>query len=104
MESALYIVPVLIIVVVFLSTAIKVLREFERAVIFRLGRQIAAKGPGLVLLIPLVDKMVKVSLRTLAMRSPSSFASCSPVREDLRTPAADRWDSWRHRRLPKPRA
>ena len=70
MESALYIVPALIIVVVFLSTAIKVLREFERAVIFRLGRLIAAKGPGLVLLIPLVDKMVKVSLRTLAMEVP----------------------------------
>ena len=70
MESALYIVPALIIVVVFVSTAIKVLREFERAVIFRLGRQIAAKGPGLVLLIPLVDKMVKVSLRTLAMEVP----------------------------------
>ena len=49
MESALYIVPALIIVVVFLSTAIKVLREFERAVIFRLGRLINAKGPGLVL-------------------------------------------------------
>ena len=70
MESALYVVPVLIIVVVFLSTAIKVLRECERAVIFRLGRLIAAKGPGLVLLIPLVDKMVKVSLRTLAMEVP----------------------------------
>ena len=70
MESALYIVPALIIVVVFLSTAIKVLREYERAVIFRLGRLIAAKGPGLVLLIPLVDKMVKVSLRTLAMEVP----------------------------------
>ena len=69
MESALYIVPVLV-VVVFLSTAIKVLREYERAVIFRLGRLIAAKGPGLVLLIPLVDKMVKVSLRTLAMEVP----------------------------------
>ena len=70
MESALYVVPVLIIVVAFLSTAIKVLREYERAVIFRLGRLIAAKGPGLVLLIPFVDKMVKVSLRTVAMDVP----------------------------------
>ena len=70
MESALYLVPVLVIIVVFLATAIKVLREYERAVIFRLGRLIAAKGPGLVLLIPLVDKMVKVSLRTLAMEVP----------------------------------
>jgi regulator of protease activity HflC (stomatin/prohibitin superfamily) len=70
MESVLYIVPALIIVIVFLSTAIKILREYERAVIFRLGRLIAAKGPGLVLLIPLLDKMVKLSLRTLAMEVP----------------------------------
>jgi regulator of protease activity HflC (stomatin/prohibitin superfamily) len=45
MESALYIVPVLIIVVVFLSTAIKVLREYERAVVFRLGRLMPPRAP-----------------------------------------------------------
>lgn len=48
----------------FLSSAIKVLREYERAVVFRLGRLLGAKGPGLILLIPVVDRMVKVSLRT----------------------------------------
>jgi regulator of protease activity HflC (stomatin/prohibitin superfamily) len=70
MEPVLYIAPVLVIVVFFLATAIKILREYERGVIFRLGRLIAAKGPGLIFLIPLVDKMVKVSLRTLAMEVP----------------------------------
>ena len=70
MESALYIVPALLIVLFFLSTAIKILREYERGVIFRLGRLIAAKGPGVILLIPIVDRMVKVSLRTLAMEVP----------------------------------
>ncbi|HEV8676314.1 MAG TPA: slipin family protein, partial [Methylomirabilota bacterium] len=51
-------------------SAIKILREYERGVIFRLGRLIASKGPGIILLIPFVDKMVKVSLRTVAMDVP----------------------------------
>ena len=63
----LYIIPALIIVLFFLSSAIKILREYERGVIFRLGRLIGAKGPGIIFLIPVVDKMVKVSLRTVAM-------------------------------------
>ncbi|MCK5408280.1 MAG: slipin family protein [Candidatus Krumholzibacteria bacterium] len=50
-----------------LASAIRVLREYERAVIFRLGRLISVKGPGLIILIPLVDRMVKVSLRVVAM-------------------------------------
>jgi regulator of protease activity HflC (stomatin/prohibitin superfamily) len=50
-------------VVLFLWSAIRVLNEYERGVIFRLGRVIKAKGPGLIILIPIVDKMVKVSLR-----------------------------------------
>jgi regulator of protease activity HflC (stomatin/prohibitin superfamily) len=49
--------------VLFLWSAIRVLNEYERGVIFRLGRVIKAKGPGLIILIPVVDKMVKVSLR-----------------------------------------
>lgn len=64
---ALGLVPVIIIVLFILSAAIKILREYERGVIFRLGRLIAAKGPGLILLIPLVDKMVRISLRTVTM-------------------------------------
>lgn len=54
-----------------LGQAIRVLREYERGVIFRLGRLVGAKGPGLILLIPIIDKMVKVSLRTIAMDVPS---------------------------------
>ena len=53
-----------------LTSAIKVLREYERGVIFRLGRVIGAKGPGLIFLIPIIDKMVKVPLRTVTMDVP----------------------------------
>jgi len=60
----------IVLVVLFVSSAIKVLREYERGVVFRLGRLIAAKGPGIIFLIPFVDKMVKVSLRTIAMDVP----------------------------------
>ena len=56
--------------VLILSGAIRVLREYERAVIFRLGRFIGIKGPGLFLLIPVLDRMVKVSLRVVTMDVP----------------------------------
>ncbi len=65
--------PFLIIIVLglfILGNAVRILREYERGVIFRLGRLIGAKGPGLILLIPIVDKMVKVSLRTVPMDVP----------------------------------
>lgn len=54
-----------------LVNAIRILREYERGIIFRLGRLIGSKGPGLILLIPIVDKMVKISLRTVTMDVPS---------------------------------
>jgi len=60
-------IAIVVLVVFFLSTAIRILNEYERGVIFRLGRVIAAKGPGLIILIPVVDKMVKVSLRLLVL-------------------------------------
>ncbi|MEJ2587945.1 MAG: slipin family protein [Deltaproteobacteria bacterium] len=60
----------LVLIVLFLVSAIKILREYERGVIFRLGRVIKTKGPGLIILIPVVDKMVKVSLRLVAMDVP----------------------------------
>ncbi len=66
--QALIVVGVL--VIMFLASAIRILREYERGVIFRLGRVIAAKGPGLIILIPVVDKIVKVSLRLVAMDVP----------------------------------
>lgn len=52
------------------TSAIKILREYERATVFRLGRFSGIKGPGLIILIPFIDKMVKVSLRTVAMDVP----------------------------------
>ena len=61
---------VLVIVLLFLMNAIKIVREYERGVIFRLGRLVAAKGPGLILILPIIDKMVKVSLRTVTLDVP----------------------------------
>ncbi len=61
---------ILVLFLIFLGNAIRVLREYERAVIFRLGRLIAVKGPGLILLIPIIDRMVKVSLRVVPMDVP----------------------------------
>ncbi len=60
-------IGVVVLVVFFLFAALKILNEYERGVIFRLGRVIQAKGPGLIILIPVVDKMVKVSMRLVAM-------------------------------------
>jgi len=60
-------VAILVLVIFFLSAAIRILNEYERGVIFRLGRVITAKGPGLITLIPVIDKIVKVSLRLVAM-------------------------------------
>lgn len=53
------------------SVAVKVVREYERGVIFRLGRLVGAKGPGLFFLIPMIDKMVKVDLRTVTLDVPT---------------------------------
>ncbi len=61
------ILPILVLIVFFLASAIKVVREYDRAVVFRLGRLLAVKGPGLIILIPVIDRMVRVSLRTVAM-------------------------------------
>jgi regulator of protease activity HflC (stomatin/prohibitin superfamily) len=55
---------------IFAGAAVKVLREYERGVIFRLGRLIATKGPGLILLIPFIDRMVRVDLRTITLNIP----------------------------------
>ena len=60
-------IGIVVLVVLFLSAALRILNEYERGVIFRLGRVIQAKGPGLIILIPIVDKMVKVSMRLVAM-------------------------------------
>ncbi len=59
-----------IVVLFLLMSAIKVLREYERGVIFRLGRLISVRGPGLIILIPIIDKMVKISLRIVTLDVP----------------------------------
>jgi regulator of protease activity HflC (stomatin/prohibitin superfamily) len=64
------ILVVLALVVMFLASAIKVLSEYERAVIFRLGRIRDAKGPGLIIIIPGIDRMVRVDMRTITMDVP----------------------------------
>lgn len=67
----MYLIIVLVVLAfMFLASAIRVLNEYEKGVIFRLGRVIATKGPGLIVLIPMVDKMVKVDMRTIAMDVP----------------------------------
>jgi regulator of protease activity HflC (stomatin/prohibitin superfamily) len=55
---------------IVLGSSVRILREYERGVIFRLGRLIGQKGPGLILLIPLVDRMVRVELRTITLNIP----------------------------------
>jgi regulator of protease activity HflC (stomatin/prohibitin superfamily) len=71
MAVALTIIGILVFfIVILLAAAIRVLREYERGVIFRLGRLIAQKGPGLILLIPFIDKMVRVDLRTVTLNIP----------------------------------
>ena len=72
------IIPVVVILLYIFFSSFRILREYERAVIFRFGRRTNAifnpggegSGPGLVLLIPFIDKMVKVSLRTITMDVP----------------------------------
>jgi regulator of protease activity HflC (stomatin/prohibitin superfamily) len=66
----IYLFIIIIFVIFILANAIKILREYERGVIFRLGRLINTKGPGIIFLIPIVDRMVKVSLRTIVMDVP----------------------------------
>jgi regulator of protease activity HflC (stomatin/prohibitin superfamily) len=61
---------VVILFVLLLASALKVLREYERGVVFRLGRLVGSKGPGLIFLVPIIDRMVRVSLRVVAMDVP----------------------------------
>jgi regulator of protease activity HflC (stomatin/prohibitin superfamily) len=62
-----WIVPVIILGSIILPQAIRILREYERGVIFRLGKLLGAKGPGMILLIPVVDRMVKMDLRVVTI-------------------------------------
>ncbi len=64
-------IAIIFFVVLFLANAIRILNEYERGVIFRLGRVIAAKGPGIIILIPVIDRIQKVSLRVIAQEVPA---------------------------------
>jgi len=66
MPSGIFVVLVLFV----LANSIRVLREYERAVVFRLGRYVGTRGPGLIILVPFVERMVRISLRTVAMDVP----------------------------------
>ena len=63
-------IVILVIAVFILANTVKILREYERGVVFRLGRFVGVRGPGLILLIPLFEKMIKVPLRTVALDVP----------------------------------
>ncbi len=65
------IIFLLILGIIFLLAAIKIIPEYERAVVFRLGRVIGSKGPGLIIIIPFIDRIVKVSLRTVTLDVPT---------------------------------
>ena len=69
-ESAkllVWLIPVLLLALIVLPQAIRILREYERGVIFRLGKLLGAKGPGMIFLIPIVDRMVKMDLRVVTI-------------------------------------
>ena len=62
-----WLVPVFVLLLIILPQAVRVLREYERGVIFRLGKLLGTKGPGLIFLIPIVDRMVKMDLRVVTI-------------------------------------
>src|ERR687891_1471297 len=66
-KLASWVIPLIILAVIILPQAIRILREYERGVIFRLGKLLGAKGPGLIFLIPIVDRMVRMDLRVVTI-------------------------------------
>lgn len=76
--STIIIIGILIVLgLILLAASIRIVQEYERGVIFRLGRVVGAKGPGLFFIIPIIDKMVKVDLRTVTLDVPSQEAITS---------------------------
>ncbi len=71
MENLILIVVVAIFAIMILSSAIKIVKEYERGVVFRLGRYVGVRGPGLIFLIPFIETMVKVELRVVTMDVPA---------------------------------
>src|SRR5713101_6476764 len=62
-----WLIPLIVLAVIILAQTIRILREYERGVIFRLGKLLGTKGPGLILLIPIVDRMVRMDLRVVTI-------------------------------------
>jgi regulator of protease activity HflC (stomatin/prohibitin superfamily) len=67
LKALSWLIPLVLLAVIVLPQMIRIMREYERAVVFRLGKLLGAKGPGIVLLIPIVDRMVKIDLRIVAI-------------------------------------
>ncbi len=84
-DVAWIITPLVLLLLMILASAIKIVKEYERGVIFRLGRLVGARGPGLFFIIPIFENMVKVDLRTTVLDVPSQEAITRdnvPVRVD----------------------
>ena len=67
MGNLIVLFAVLIVVIIILSAAIRIVQEYERGVVFRLGRYVGVRGPGLIFLIPFIERMQKIGLRVITM-------------------------------------
>ncbi|MBI2858208.1 MAG: slipin family protein, partial [Chloroflexi bacterium] len=74
MQLILPVVIIIVFLLIIVSAAVRVVQEYERGVVFRLGRYVGVRGPGLILLIPFIERMVKVDLRVITMDVPSQEA------------------------------
>src|SRR3990172_2316635 len=77
-DFSLPVLFLLLLVVAVLGSAVKIVQEYERGVIFRLGRLAGPRGPGLFVIVPLIDRMVKVDLRVITLDVPSQ----EPITKD----------------------
>ena len=73
-DVLIFLIAAVILLIILIVAAVKVVQEYERGVIFRLGRLQGAKGPGIFLIIPLVDRMIKVDLRVVTLDIPTQEA------------------------------
>src|SRR5689334_4970583 len=69
--SLFVIIPILLVVFMTLAASIKVVKEYERGVVFRLGRLVGPRGPGLIILVPFIERMQKIDLRTVTLDVPA---------------------------------
>jgi regulator of protease activity HflC (stomatin/prohibitin superfamily) len=69
--SLFILVPIILIVLLVLASSIKIVREYERGVVFRLGRLVGPRGPGLILLVPFIERMQRIDLRTVTLDIPA---------------------------------